>query len=155
MPTILVVDDEPDVLMVIEETLKLAGHDVVTATDGEDALAKIERRRYDLVVLDIMMPKLDGYAVLRRIREMPSRMDMPVVVLTAKHDPDGVMREFEYGAVDHIAKPFHTAELETTIDRALSAPEAAERRRSSVATEAEVYGSMAHLFAEAQKQPTA
>jgi len=151
MAKILVVDDEPDVRAVVEETLKLAGHDVVTAVDGEDALAKIERRRYDLVVLDIMMPKLDGYAVLQRIRAMPSRVDMPVVVLTAKHDPDGVMREFEYGAVDHIAKPFHVAELERTVERVLNAPEAAERHRNSVATDAQVYSSMAGLFAEAQQ----
>ena len=152
MATILVVDDEPDVRMLLEESLKLAGHDVVTATDGEDALTKLKRRRFDLMVLDIMMPKMDGYTVLEIVRSMPSRADMPVVVVTAKHDPDGVMREVEFGAVDHIVKPFHPLELEKAVERALHAPEAAEHRRNSVATEAEVYSSMGNLFREAQSQ---
>jgi len=152
MATILIVDDEPDVRVLLEESLKLAGHDVVTACDGEDALAKLKRRRYDLMVLDIMMPRLDGYSVLEQVRAMPSRADIPVIVVTAKHDPDGVMREFEFGAVDHIVKPFHPVELEQAVERALNAPEAAEHRRHSVASDAEVYSSMGMLFREAQSQ---
>lgn len=154
MATILIVDDEPDVRLFLEESLKLAGHDVVSAADGRVALNKLHRRRYDVMVLDIMMPGVDGYSVLQEVRGMPSRADMPVIVVTAKHDPDGVMREVEFGAVDHIAKPFHPLELERAIERALNAPEAAEHRRNTVATEAEVYSSMGHLFREAQQQPT-
>jgi DNA-binding response OmpR family regulator len=151
MATILAVDDDESVRNLLAETLRLAGHDVVTAENGEQALHKLKRRPFDLMILDIMMPGLDGYAVLEQLPEIPARAGMPVIVLTAKHDPDGVMREMKAGAVDHIVKPFGTLELEEAVVRALDEDGvAAAHRRRTVSNDAEVYGSMAFLFAEAR-----
>lgn len=147
MATILVVDDEPDIRTVITTTLEMMGHDFSTASNGEEALNKIRRKRYDLVILDIMMPEVNGYEVLEQIREIPSRAETPVIVVTAKHDPSGVRREVEKGVVDHLAKPFLPSELEVVVERALSASDQmVEERRRVLSNEAEVYGSIDELY---------
>jgi CheY-like chemotaxis protein len=154
MALILTVDDEPDVLTLIETTLEMAGHDVVTATNGEEALTKVRKRAFDLIILDIMMPKLSGYEVLDQIREMPSRADTPVIVVTAKHDPEGVAREVKGGAVDHLAKPFLPTELLEAVARALEGDVAAtEERRRVLSHEADVYGSMQELYKDVRENP--
>lgn len=147
MAQILVVDDEPDVRTIIATTLETMGHETVTASNGEEAINKIRRRRYDLVVLDIMMPQVNGYEVLEQLRATPSRAETPVIVVTAKHDPSGVRREVEQGVVDHLAKPFLPSELETMVERALNAGEqVVEERRRVLSNEAEVYGSIDELY---------
>src|SRR5258707_11077677 len=146
MATILVVDDDPDIRDLIQAILEAAGHDVTVAAEGQEALNKLKRRPYELVVLDIMMPTMSGYEVLEQIRAMPSRAETPVIVVTAKHDPSGVMREVKGGAVDHLAKPFLPEELEEVVERALSGTqETTDERRRVLRTEAEIYGSMADL----------
>ena len=112
MATILVVDDDADIRTLIETVLEASGHDVTLAASGQEALNKLKRRPYELVILDIMMPTMSGYEVLEQIRAMPSRAATPVIVVTAKHDPSGVMREVRGGAIDHLAKPFLPEELE-------------------------------------------
>ena len=151
MATILVVDDEPHIREMITASLEIAGHEVVSAEDGEHALRKLKRRRYDLVLLDIMMPKMDGYEVLDQLRRMPSREGTRVIVLTAKHDPEGVAREIEAGAADHLAKPFLPSELEAAIERVLDdGPHVGDERRRILSSDAEMYGSMQGLVESAR-----
>jgi putative two-component system response regulator len=107
-----------------------------------------------LVVLDIMMPAMSGYEVLEQIRAMPSRAATPVIVVTAKHDPAGVMREVKGGALDHLAKPFLPEELEEVVERVLSGtPESTDERRRVLQTDAEIYGSMADLTEGVRSSP--
>ena len=154
MATILVVDDDRDIRELMEAILEAAGHDVTLAADGQEGLSKLKRRAYDLVVLDIMMPTMSGYEVLEQIRAMPSRASTPVIVVTAKHDPTGVMREVKGGALDHLAKPFLPEELEDVVARALAAnPESTDERRRVLQTEAEIYGSLNDLVADVRSNP--
>lgn len=102
---ILAVDDETDIRLVVESLLESSGYDVDTACDGEEALMKINQNKYDLVVLDIMMPKIDGYEVLKEIRSRGSR-SMPVVMLTAKATDKDVWKGYEEGVTYYITKPF-------------------------------------------------
>src|SRR5690349_11356350 len=142
MASILVVDDDADIRTLIEAVLETAGYEVALAADGKEALNKLKRRSYDLVVLDIMMPGMSGYEVLEQIRAMPSRASTPVIVVTAKHDPTGVMREVKGGVLDHLAKPFLPEELEDVVLRALDAnQEPTDERRRMLHNEAEIYGS--------------
>src|SRR5947207_10958636 len=154
MATILVVDDDPDIRDLIQEVLETSGHDVTVAASGQEALNKLKRRPYALVVLDIMMPTMSGYEVLEQIRAMPSRADTPVIVVTAKHDPSGVMREVKGGAIDHLAKPFLPGEIEEVVERALAGTqESTDERRRVLQTEAEIYGSMADLTEGVRSNP--
>lgn len=154
MANILVVDDDADIRDLILAILEAAGHDVTLAADGQEALNKLKRKPYELVVLDIMMPTMSGYEVLEQIRAMPSRASTPVIVVTAKHDPTGVMREVKGGALDHLAKPFLPDELEEVVGRALAANrESTDERRRVLQTEAEIYGSMNDLFEDVRSNP--
>jgi CheY-like chemotaxis protein len=155
MASILVVDDDPDIRTLIETVLEPYGHEISTAPGGQEAINKIRRKPYDLVILDIMMPGLSGYDVLEQIRAMPSRAETPVIVVTAKHDPDGLMREIKGGAVDHIAKPFMPEELEEVVQRALTpTEEGTEERRRMLSTEADTYGSIADLRSNLENDKT-
>lgn len=146
MAKILIVDDEPDQRTVIFHSLRAAGHSVVEASDGEEALKKLKRSRFDLVLLDIMMPRMSGYEVLEKIRAMPSRADTPVIVVTAKHDPEGVMKEVSSGATEHIAKPFLPSELEGVVARVLKASHRdVEMGRQTLGRSADLYGSLTEL----------
>jgi len=146
MASILVVDDDADIRTLIETVLEPYGHEIATASGGQEAINKLKRKPYDLVILDIMMPGLSGYEVLEQIRAMPSRAETPVIVVTAKHDPAGLSREIKGGAVDHIAKPFMPEELEEVVQRALApSVEGVSERRRMLTTEADTYGSIADL----------
>jgi two-component system alkaline phosphatase synthesis response regulator PhoP len=104
MATVLVVDDEPDILLLHRLNLEAAGHEVVLAADGVTALERIEESRPDCVVLDVMMPVLDGWGVLEQLRETTS--PPPVLVVSAKSSPADVAKAKELGAADFLAKPF-------------------------------------------------
>lgn len=122
MSRILIVDDEAPIRALMRATLTMAGHEVKEAAGGEEALEKIKKEEFDLVVLDIMMPVTDGYEVLERIKAIPSRAMLPVIVVTAKtYESEGIMREMTAGAIDHLAKPFDPEDLEIAVVRALTA----------------------------------
>ncbi|MFN8547300.1 MAG: response regulator [Candidatus Eisenbacteria bacterium] len=108
---ILVVDDEIYIVHILEFSLTMEGYEVVTASDGEEALKKIEDDRPDLVVLDIMMPKLDGYEVCRRLRQKEETASLPVILLSAKGRPVDREVGMEVGADDYIVKPFSPRRL--------------------------------------------
>ena len=106
---ILVVDDEHDLLEQLRETLTNQRYDVDTADDGESALDKLFDNLYDLIILDIMLPKVDGLAVLREIRK--AKVKTPILMLTAKGTVEDKIQGLDYGADDYLAKPFAMAEL--------------------------------------------
>jgi DNA-binding response OmpR family regulator len=108
---VLVVDDEIYIVHILEFTLTMEGYEVLTAADGEEALRKIEQDRPDLVVLDIMMPKLDGYEVCRRLRQDDEFRSLPVILLSAKGRPIDRETGLEVGADDYIVKPFSPRRL--------------------------------------------
>ncbi|MEC4814851.1 MAG: response regulator [Scytonema sp. PMC 1069.18] len=108
---ILIVDDTPINLDVISETLSDAGFDVVIATSGERALQRVERRLPDLILLDIMMPGIDGFETYQRLKANPRSRNIPVMFITALSDTESKVRAFELGAVDYITKPFQQKEV--------------------------------------------
>ena len=106
---ILVVDDEPDLLEQIREVLKSQKYDVDTADDGELALDKLFDTVYDLVILDIMLPKIDGLSILKEIRK--ANIETPIIMLTAKGTVEDKIKGLDFGADDYLPKPFAIAEL--------------------------------------------
>jgi sigma-B regulation protein RsbU (phosphoserine phosphatase) len=108
---VLIVDDEDDIRTILGVTLRRAGYAVTPAADGAEALASLAAELPDLVVLDIMMPVMDGMATLRRIREDARTRELPVILLTAKGQLVDRMAGFEMGADDYVAKPFEPSEL--------------------------------------------
>jgi DNA-binding response OmpR family regulator len=110
-PVVLVADDDHDILTLISFRLERAGYDVVAARDGEEALRLALERVPDLAVLDVMMPKLDGYEVTTRLRHNRATRRMPVILLTARVQEADIARGFEAGADDYVKKPFSPQEL--------------------------------------------
>ena len=108
---ILVVDDQPANLRVVTALLSRHGYAVLTAADGPTALALCEQRTPDLMLLDMMMPGMDGFALLAELKQRPQFLRMPVVFLTAAQDRDLLLRAFDAGAVDYVTKPFMPEEL--------------------------------------------
>ena len=109
---ILVVDDEASIRRILETRLSMIGYDVVTAADGEEAIATFNENQPDLVVLDVMMPKLDGYGVCQELRK---ESDIPIIMLTALGDVADRITGLELGADDYVVKPFSPKELEARI----------------------------------------
>ena len=144
MAKILIVDDEAPIRALMRATLTMAGHQVVEAGGGEEALEKIKKADFDLVVLDIMMPVTDGYEVLERVKAIPAKAHTPVIVVTAKpYESEGIMREMTAGAIDHINKPFDPEDLEIAVSRALNATEdQLETKRSMMSRGANLYKGM-------------
>ena len=108
---ILVVDDEIYIVHILEFTLTMEGFDVITAADGDEALRRIEQDRPDLVVLDIMMPRLDGYEVCRRLRQDEEWRELPIILLSAKGRQIDRETGLSLGADDYIIKPFSPRRL--------------------------------------------
>lgn len=106
--TILVVDDEPRIVRLVRSNLEPAGYKLLTAADGEQGLRMAEMHDPDLIILDIMMPGMDGWEVCRRVREFST---VPIVMLTAKGDEQDKVKGLEMGADDYLPKPFGIPEL--------------------------------------------
>ncbi len=117
---ILVVDDEPVVLQVMINYLTLEGYDVVTAASGTEALERLEQSTFDLVLLDVMLPRMSGYEVCRHIRENLSPYDLPVLMLTARNKPEDVVAGLEAGANDYLTKPVNRQELLARVNSLIS-----------------------------------
>ena len=113
---ILIVDDEISIRQILETRLSLIGYDVVSASDGEEALSTFRRENPNLVVLDVMMPKLDGYGVCQELRK---ESDIPIIMLTALGDVSDRITGLELGADDYVVKPFSPKELEARIKSVL------------------------------------
>jgi DNA-binding response OmpR family regulator len=115
--TILIVDDEPNIILSLQFLLTKAGYTVRTARDGEQALAEIAREQPDLVLLDVMMPKLDGFSVCQKIRSNADWSRVRVILLTARGRDVEREKGLQLGADDYITKPFSTKDA---IDRVAS-----------------------------------
>jgi two-component system, OmpR family, phosphate regulon response regulator PhoB len=127
---VLVVDDEPDVLLLCRVNLEFEGYEVIEAGDGEEAMARLRETSPDVVLLDVMLPKMDGWQVLAAIKEDEELRDLPVVMLTAKVQDQDQIRGWSQGAADYITKPFSPLALSQVLQDVLStAPEEEERRR--------------------------
>ncbi len=109
---ILIVDDEPAIIKGLSFSLKQDGYEIDSAADGEEAVEKFNSNPYDLIILDVMLPRLNGLEVLERIREQ-SRI--PVIMLTAKGEDMDKILGLDYGADDYITKPFNILELKARI----------------------------------------
>jgi two-component system alkaline phosphatase synthesis response regulator PhoP len=108
---VLVVDDEVYILHILDFSLNAEGYEVITAEDGEQGLAKAKSEQPDLVVLDVMMPKIDGYEACRKLKQDPKMKDVPVILLTAKGRDIDRKLGLEVGADDYITKPFSPNKL--------------------------------------------
>jgi diguanylate cyclase (GGDEF)-like protein len=109
--TVLVVDDDPDIARFVEVNLRSAGYDVAVAADGEEALERAHELRPDLVLLDVMMPRLDGFEVAQRLRKNPQTANTSIIMLTAKALSADKVTGLQSGADDYIIKPFDPIEL--------------------------------------------
>jgi DNA-binding response OmpR family regulator len=118
---ILIVDDEPNILISLEFLMKREGYEVAIARDGEEGLAAIRAQRPDLVVLDVMMPKRDGFEVCTEVRADPSLSDVRILMLTAKGREAEIKKGLALGADAYIPKPFSTHELVAKVNALLEA----------------------------------
>lgn len=118
---ILVVEDEESLLRLQTILLTARGYDVTGVADGVDALATIDRVKPDLVLLDIMLPGVDGFEVCRHIKEHPGCQNVPVVMLTAKRSEEDRKRGLSIGASAYITKPFRSSQLLSTVEQLLEA----------------------------------
>ena len=114
--TIIIVDDEPGVIEIVEANLEPKGYRVLSANTGQEALEKIRKAKPDLVVLDVMMPEMDGWEVLRRIEQDPKTAGLPVIMLTVKSGDEDILRALEAGAVEYITKPFYPQDVVARVE---------------------------------------
>lgn len=108
---ILVVDDNQENLKVVGNFLKEKGYKIALATDGSSALKILENNKIDLILLDIMMPEMDGFEVCRNLKSNPDTQDIPVIFLTARTATEDIVKGFKTGGADYITKPFNKEEL--------------------------------------------
>jgi two-component system alkaline phosphatase synthesis response regulator PhoP len=118
-PRVLIVEDEPHIRLSLELLLDRAGYDTIAATDGEEGLALVRQLRPDVVLLDVMMPKLNGYEVCRAITSDSGLRFIPVIMLTAKAQEVEVLKGLGLGASAYVTKPFGNAEVLEAIRAAL------------------------------------
>ena len=119
MARILVAEDEQQIGDMVAFKLANSGHDVTRVADGEAALAAAARERPDVVILDVMMPLLDGFAVLARLKADPELRAIPVIMLTARGQERDILTGLQGGAADYVVKPFSLKELLARVDVAL------------------------------------
>jgi two-component system phosphate regulon response regulator PhoB len=129
---ILVVDDEPDVVQLIDYNLKAAGYDVLTAADGEEALKKARSSSPDLIILDLMLPEVEGVDVCKILRREPGTSAIPIVMLTAKASETDRVLGLELGADDYVTKPFSPRELVLRVKRLLRSETSKEQHAERI-----------------------
>ena len=122
---VLVADDDPDILNVVKINLELDGFEVDTAVDGEDAMQKATSSPPNVIILDIMMPRMDGLTALHRLRSQAGTANIPIILLTARGLPEDRVRGLELGADDYITKPFDITELAARVKAVLRRTRAA------------------------------
>ncbi|MEB3328848.1 MAG: response regulator [Candidatus Sericytochromatia bacterium] len=129
---ILVIDDEASIRQIVETRLKLAGYEVITASDGVEALEQASIHSPNLIVLDVMMPKMDGFEVCRELRK---NMTTPIIMLTAKGDITDRIAALELGADDYVVKPFSPRELEARIKAVLRRTQTDQGKQTVIAVD--------------------
>jgi two-component system alkaline phosphatase synthesis response regulator PhoP/two-component system response regulator VicR len=114
---ILAVDDEKHIVRLVQITLEKEGYELITASNGREALEKVASEKPDLVVMDVMMPEMDGLEALAKMKSDPATESIPVIMLTAKAQDSDVFRGWQSGADLYLTKPFNPAELVTFVKR--------------------------------------
>ena len=125
MPKVLIVDDEVHIIKLITYKLRGAGYDIASAADGVEALQAARAQRPDLILLDVMMPRMDGFQTLEALKGDPATRDIPVFLLTVKSREVDRQRGWQLGCDDYITKPFSPHKLLERIDQALGRGNAA------------------------------
>ena len=143
-PRILVVDDQPANIQVVGSVLGKLGYEITPALDGPTALKRLATHLPDLILLDLLMPDMDGCEVCRRLRQNPDWQDLPVIFLSAADDKDLVVRALEAGGVDYITKPFNQAELVLRVKTQLDLKTARDRLKRLAEDKDELLGMLAH-----------
>ena len=128
MPKILIVDDEPNIVTLISRYVQREGYDIVTASDGREAIDKCKNEDFDVIVMDVMMPDTDGFTACKKIKEFK---DIPVIMLSARGTEFDKLFGFEVGVDDYVTKPFSPMELIARIKVKLSYGKAAEQKSDS------------------------
>lgn len=124
MPTILVVDDSPVILRMLSLTLRRAGYTVLTAPNGEEALAWLSQHALDAMIVDLAMPGMDGLTLLRHVRANPVYQDLPIIMLTASGQEQDHRTARTEGANGFLTKPTSSSELLNTVEQVLTLPKA-------------------------------
>ena len=117
---ILIIDDDVDTLRLVGLMLQRQGYEISAASNGTQGLAKALEERPDLILLDVMMPDMDGYEVARRLRKNPVTVSVPILMFTAKTQLDDKVTGFEVGADDYLTKPTHPTELQAHVKALLA-----------------------------------
>ncbi|MBT3045515.1 MAG: response regulator [Candidatus Thiodiazotropha sp.] len=120
---ILIVDDEPNIVLSVEYLMKREGYEVVTAGDGQEAMERISESPPDLLILDVMMPRKNGFEVCREIRADPALSTMPILILSAKGREAEIKKGISLGADGYITKPFSTHDLVDRVNQLLQPQE--------------------------------
>lgn len=141
---ILVVDDQESNLQVVASVLSSAGYEMVPANSGEQALKRIAARLPDLILLDLLMPDIDGFEVCRRIQANPDWAKLPIIFVSAADDKEMIVRALDSGGVDYVTKPFNKAELLSRVRTHLSLKKARERAERLAEDRDELLGILAH-----------
>src|SRR6185369_4616017 len=110
-PVILVIDDDPNNMAIVTDYLSEGNYTILVAEDGESGVSRAEYARPDLILLDVMMPGIDGFETCRKLKDMPGTKEIPVIFMTALTETDHKVKGFEAGAVDYITKPFQREEV--------------------------------------------
>lgn len=119
MPTVIVVDDNADITEIVKMTLEGKGHHVICVHSGTELFGRLADQKPDVIFLDIMMPGMDGFEVLKRLRDTPGLSSTPVVFLTAKGQNEDMLRGYKEGADFYIPKPFNSVMLLTALNLVL------------------------------------
>ena len=114
---ILVVDDERHIVRLVQVNLEKVGYTVLTAYDGVEALEQVGKEKPDMVILDVMMPRMDGFEVLKKLQADAKTRDIPVIMLTAKAQDADIFRGWSSGVSSYLTKPFNPRELLTFVER--------------------------------------
>ena len=108
---VLIVDDEPFNIDVLEQALDGTDYQVMSASNGQEALGKIHSEQPDLILLDLMMPIVDGFQVLAKVKDDPMLRDIPIIIVSAEHDSKSIVKGIKQGAEDYLTKPIDTAQF--------------------------------------------
>jgi len=144
--TLLVIDDQEENLRILGAILTMMGYDLIPAFDGKQALQRLSARLPDLILLDIVLPDIDGVALCRKIKENPAWHEIPIIFVSASDDKNLVVQALETGGVDYITKPYNKAELISRVRAHLALKESRDALRALAADKDVLLGMLAHDF---------
>lgn len=142
--TILIVDDQEENVRVLGSVLTLAGYDIIAATSAEQAFKRLQARLPDIILLDVMMPEIDGLTACRRIKENERWREIPIVFLSAADDKNVIVQALEAGGVDYVTKPFNRSELLVRVRTHLALKQARDHLQRLATDKDEILGTLAH-----------